>query len=88
MNTLADMDEGFIGEITGVVNEGRHQKGHISGLNHNGAAKLREMGFYEGQIVTVLQNSGNGPLVIKLHDTRLILGRGLAMKILMKNNLS
>lgn len=87
MNTLGDMYEGFTGEITGVVNERRCQKGQSSGVNHNGAAKLREMGFYKGQKVSVLQNKGNGPLVIKLQDTRLMLGRGLAMKILIKDYL-
>ena len=88
MNTLSDMHEGVTGEITGVVNEGRHQYGPSRGLNHNGAARLREMGFYEGQEVTVVQNKGKGPLVVKFQDTRMVLGRGLAMKILIRNNCS
>ncbi len=86
MNTLSEMHEGVTGEITGVINEGRHRNGRKRGLNHNGAAKLCEMGFYEGQQITVVKNKGNGPLVIKLQDTRMILGRGLAMKILIRNN--
>ncbi len=88
MKSLSEMHEGSTGEITGIVNEGRHRKGHMPGVNHNGAAKLREMGFYEGQMVTVVQNRGNGPLVIKLQDARMMLGRGLAMKIMIKNNRS
>lgn len=44
------------------------------------------MGFYEGQQITVVQNKGNGPLVIKFQDTRMVLGRGLAMKIIMRSN--
>ncbi|MCG8344321.1 MAG: ferrous iron transport protein A [Chlorobiales bacterium] len=88
MKTLSDMHEGITGEITGVVNEGRHKHGHKRGLNHNGEARLREMGFYEGQQITVLQNKGNGPLVVKFQDTRMVLGRGLAMKILIRNNQS
>ena len=88
MTALGDMHEGFTGEITGVINEGRSRKGHKSGLNHNGAAKLREMGFYEGQKVSIIQNRGHGPLVVKLQDTRLILGRDMAMKILINNKLA
>lgn len=80
------MHEGVTGEITGVINEGRNQYGRKRGLNHNGAARLREMGFYEGQQITVVQNKGNGPLVIKFQDTRMVLGRGLAMKIIMRSN--
>jgi len=86
MTTLSDMHEGITGEISGVVNEGRHQKGCKPGLNHNGAARLREMGFYEGQQITVVQNRGKGPLVVKLQDGKMVLGRGLAMKILIRNN--
>ena len=86
MNTLSEMHEGDTGEITGVIHEGRHRNGSKRGLNHNGTAKLREMGFYEGQQITVVKNKGKGPLVIRLQETRMILGRGLAMKILMRNN--
>ncbi len=86
MITLSDMHEGITAEISGVVNEGHHQKGRKTGLHHNGAARLREMGFYEGQQITVVQNRGKGPLVVKLQDSRMVLGRGLAMKILIRNN--
>jgi len=86
MTTLADMHEGITGEIGGMIKEGRHQKGRSPGLHHNSAARLREMGFYEGQQITVVQNRGKGPLVVKLQDSRVVLGRGLAMKILIRNN--
>lgn len=85
---LSEMHEGNTAEITGVIHEGHHKNGHMPGVDHNGAAKLREMGFYEGQKVTVLQNRGSGPLVVKFQDTRMMLGRGLARKILIKNNLA
>lgn len=87
MIPLAQMQQGMTGRIGGIQNEGRHHQGQQREENlHHGAARLKEMGFYEGQEVTVLQNRRPGPMVIKLQDSRMVLGHGLAMKILIRNN--
>jgi ferrous iron transport protein A len=39
------------------------------------------MGLREGKTVEVLNNPGNGPLLVRVDDSRLALGRGVAMKI-------
>jgi len=86
MKTLCDLHEGMSSEIRGMLCEGHHHNGHRASRHQGGAVRLREMGFYEGQRITVLQNRGSGPLVVKLRDSRMVLGRGLAMKILIGNN--
>ncbi len=46
--------------------------------------RLYELGFIEGAEVVVIKNGGAGPLVVSIHGSRLALGRGVAMKILVE----
>ena len=46
--------------------------------------RLMEMGVAEGMKVKVLQNSFRGPMVISVGKTRLVLGYGVACRILVK----
>lgn len=43
--------------------------------------RLEEMGLRPGTHVQVLANEGHGPLLLKLGDARVAIGRGVAMKI-------
>jgi len=45
------------------------------------AHRLAGMGLTEGIALVVLQNSGRGPLLVNVRDTRIALGRGEAAKI-------
>lgn len=47
-------------------------------------AKLTDMGLYQGISLRVIQCAGRGPCVILFYNTRLILGHGMAQKILVK----
>ena len=42
------------------------------------------MGFRVGKTVEMLNNGGQGPLLIKVDESRLALGRGIAMKIMVR----
>jgi ferrous iron transport protein A len=46
--------------------------------------RLTAMGLVAGAPVEVLQNRGRGPLLIRVRDTRIALGRGEALKILVE----
>ncbi len=46
------------------------------------ANRLSAMGLSLGAAITVLQNSGHGPVLVLVRETRIALGRGEAMKIL------
>jgi DtxR family Mn-dependent transcriptional regulator len=44
------------------------------------------MGFTPGSVVKMVQNFGSGPVLVKVHDTEVALGRGIAEKITITRN--
>ena len=42
------------------------------------------MGLRVGKSVEMLSNAGGGPLLIKVDESRIAMGRGVAMKILVR----
>ena len=48
------------------------------------AGRLAAMGLAVGAPLVVLQNSGRGPMLVVVRDTRIALGRGEAMKVLVE----
>jgi ferrous iron transport protein A len=48
------------------------------------ASRLAAMGLSVGSRLEVLQNRGGGPILVLVRDTRIALGRGEAMKILVE----
>ena len=44
--------------------------------------RLIEMGIVTGKVVTVLQGDVDSPLLLAVGDTRIGIGRGMAMKIM------
>jgi ferrous iron transport protein A len=44
-------------------------------------ARLATLGFTPGALLTMVQNYGRGPLIVRVRDTRIALGRGEAFKI-------
>ena len=63
---LSELPDGFRG-IVGRVNGGREL-----------AARLAAMGLTAGTEIVVLQNRGFGPMLARVRDTRIALGRGQA----------
>lgn len=49
---------------------------------HDLRARLAAMGLLPGMKLTVVRNSGGGPLVVMAHNTRLALGRGMVHRML------
>ncbi|MDP2898756.1 MAG: FeoA family protein [bacterium] len=48
------------------------------------ARRLADMGFVPGDEIQVVSNGVPGPLVVLVKGSRLVLGRGMAEKILVK----
>jgi Fe2+ transport system protein FeoA len=46
--------------------------------------RLAEMGFNVGEIVTMCKNHNPGPVMVEIMESRLGIGRGVAMKILVE----
>lgn len=67
---LSDLSRGQFG----VVRELSGGRGFVG--------RLASLGFSTGVQVQVLQNVGRGPLLVLVRDTRVALGRGEAVKIL------
>ena len=66
LSMLAAGERGILADIRG---------GH--GLRR----RLSTMGLSPGANVTMVQNSPNGPVVVGVMDSRLVLGRGMAQRI-------
>ncbi len=58
----------------------------LSGINGGRGlkSKLYSMGLVPGTRLTVLNANGGGPIMIRVRDSRLAIGRGMADKILVK----
>lgn len=48
----------------------------------NARTRLADMGFLPGERLKVVNNRSAGPLLVIINNTRLILGRGLAHRII------
>ena len=48
------------------------------------SGRLAAMGLVLGAALQVMQNSGKGPMLVLVRDTRLALGRGEAQRILVE----
>jgi ferrous iron transport protein A len=47
-------------------------------------SRMATMGFTVGAEIKVLQNYGRGPLIALIRDTRIALGRGEALKVIVE----
>lgn len=46
--------------------------------------RLAELGIFRGARIKVIKNDMGGPLVISVRESRLAIGRGMALKILVE----
>lgn len=73
MIPLALVESGEKVEIIDFVKKG------TSIFNH-----LRNIGIFAGKIVEVVSNQGHGPLLLRIDEARIAIGRGMAMKIMVR----
>ncbi|MEA3326304.1 MAG: FeoA family protein [Chloroflexota bacterium] len=59
---------------------------HHFGGGKNLSKRLLVLGFTKGVEVTVQQNSGFGPVIVLIRDSRIALGRGEAKKVMVEKN--
>jgi len=50
----------------------------------NFANRLINMGIYPGKVVEVINNVGHGPILLKVDEFRVAIGRGMAMRIMVR----
>ncbi|MCP4755661.1 MAG: ferrous iron transport protein A [Proteobacteria bacterium] len=79
-------DHGEIAEILGHGSRndggrgGRH--GHRHGHCHG---RVAELGLRVGKTIELLQKGNQGPLLVKVDESRIAIGRGIAERIIVKN---
>lgn len=68
------------GEIANI----KGQNGCRHGSGKNLLCHAEDMGLRAGKIVEMLTNEGKGALLLKVNESRIAIGRGMAMKIMVK----
>ncbi len=63
-----------------------HERGHIRFLagGRGFVGRLVSLGFTPGALVDIVQNRGRGPLIVRVRDCCVALGRGEAEKVLVQ----
>ncbi len=69
--------------LSGVRNGESVQIRRMDG-GHQFLSRLASLGFTPGAHLQVIQNYGHGPIIVRLRDTRVALGRGEADKIMVR----
>jgi ferrous iron transport protein A len=66
------------------------EKGEVAeirkGLCRGGGVpgRMEDMGLRAGKTVEMLSNGGRGPILLKVDESRIAMGRGMAMKIMVR----
>ncbi|MBI5205158.1 MAG: ferrous iron transport protein A [Nitrospirae bacterium] len=72
-----------IGEKAEIV-EIKGQTGCVHGSSKNQLCHAEDMGLRVGKMIEMLNNEGRGPILLKVDESRIAIGRGMAMKILVR----
>jgi len=56
------------------------------GSERSSLGRCLSLGFTPGSMVKMMENFSSGPVLVKVHDTEVALGRGLAEKIIISPN--
>jgi ferrous iron transport protein A len=85
MMPLGLLREGEEGEVMEI--KGRHRGFH--GCIGRGDAvdektRIADMGIRVGKYIEIIHNAGKGPLIVKIDESRIAIGRGIAMKIFVR----
>ena len=71
------------GEQAEIV-EVKGQKGCNTGSSKDQLCHIEDLGLRAGKMVEMLNNEGRGPILLKVDESRIAIGRGMAMKIMVE----
>jgi ferrous iron transport protein A len=66
------------------------REGHACGRNaqrhdrSDHVCRMEDMGLRTGKVIEMLSNEGRGAMLIKIDESRIAIGRGMAMKIMVR----
>jgi ferrous iron transport protein A len=85
MFPLGLLNSGEKAEIIEIRGQGSYHPCHC---DHSGCRdkqyRVEDMGIRVGKSVQMLSNGGRGPLLLKVDESRIAIGRGMAMKIMVR----
>jgi ferrous iron transport protein A len=71
-------------EVRGGVQVSRCCAGAEGPAPCSNACRIEEMGIRTGKTVEMLSNEGHGALLLKVDESRIAIGRGIAMKVMVR----
>lgn len=80
MIPLGLLSEGEKAEIVEI----RRKKGCYGEKKQKHICHAEDMGIRVGNVIEVLNSQGHGAMLIKIDESRIAIGRGLAMKIMVR----
>ncbi len=87
MLPLGLLNSGEQAEIMGIRERKECQPCECNKDKHSDEqCRIEDMGIRIGKIIEMLTNEGRGPLLFKVDESRIAMGRGMAMKILVRRN--
>ncbi len=66
------------------VMEIREKKGCCSEKKEKHICHVEDMGIRVGNVIEMLNSEGRGPVLVKIDESRIAIGRGMAMKIMVR----
>ncbi len=67
-----------------MCSEGEVKEVHCVGCGEGLKKRLCDLGLYDGTKIKIVKNDISGPVIIKIKDSKLVIGRGQASKIMVK----
>ncbi len=86
MVPLFDLEEGEQGEIAEISSPRHHGKPKCKGGIGHRHHRFTDLGIRVGKTITLLQKTKRGPVLVRVDDARIALGRGMAEKIKIKDS--
>jgi ferrous iron transport protein A len=81
MLPLGLLVSGELAEIVEIRGRGEDQIPQGKKKNADEQVRIEDMGIRVGKDISVLNNTGPGPLLLKVGESRIAMGRGMSMKI-------
>ncbi len=86
MVPLLDLQEGDSGEVAEISDNNHDQeKDHQQDSCHCRRNRINDLGIRVGKVLKLMRKQGRGPLLIKVDESRIAIGRGIAEQIKIKN---
>ncbi len=85
MVPLCDLSEGEQGEIAEIDRHEKPRRHAFHGKGHKNRGRMADLGLRVGKQIQLLRKQNRGPLLLKVDESRIAIGRGLADRIWIKN---